>query len=130
MKSGLRTSMVLFASALLLAFATTSFAQKVGGYKEISKSDSGARAAAVFAVGAQAAKTGGTAELVSVLKAESQVVAGMNYRMCLKVTTSGGAGEADVTETVKVVVYRDLKGNYKLSSWAAEDCGDDDDDGN
>lgn len=128
MKSNLRTGMVLFATALLLIFASTSFAQKVGGYKEISKSDAGARSAAVFAVGAQAAKTSSTVELVSVLNAESQVVAGMNYRLCLKVTTSGAAGEADVTATAKVVVYRDLKGSYKLTSWTEEECGDDDDD--
>lgn len=128
MKLDLRTGTALFATALLLIFASTSFAQKVGGYKEISRSDAGARSAAVFAVGAQAAKNNSTVELGSVLKAESQVVAGMNYRLCLKVTTSGAAGEADVISTVKVVVYRDLKGNYKLTSWIEEECGDDDDD--
>ena len=54
------------------------------------------------------------------------MAAGTNYRLCLKVTTSGEANEADVTITVKVVVYRNLKGVFSLTSWVEEDCEDED----
>ncbi len=67
-------------------------------------------------------------ELVSVHKAERQVVAGSNYRLCLKVLSQGEKGGADVTPFVKVVVYQNLKQEYKLTSWEISDCGEDDDD--
>jgi len=106
---------------------STASAQKVGGYKQSSKTDAGARAAAEFAVDAQAERKNLTIELVAVEKAETQVVAGTNFRLCLKITTSGADDESDVTITVKVVVYRNLKGEYSLTSWAEEDCAPDND---
>ena len=51
-----------------------------------------------------------TLKLVSVKKAETQVVAGMNYRMELEVATAKGA------KTLKVVVYRSLDGKHQLTS--------------
>lgn len=119
--------LTIFSVLAMLAMASAASAQKVGGYKAISKSDAGARAAAEFAVDAQAERKSLTIELVAVEKAESQVVAGTNYRLCLKVTTSGADDEADVTITVKVIVYRNLKGEYSLTSWAEEDCAPDSD---
>ena len=121
----------LFSIALLLGVFMTlavasASAQKVGGYKEVSASDASVQAAAEYAVSAQAEKSEKEISLVDVIKAERQVVAGSNYRMCLKVTSQGEVGEADVTHFVNVVVYVDLKGNRKLSSWAASDCGDED----
>ncbi len=123
----LRSKLLLSTLAVILTAAFSAQAQKVGGYKEISKTAAAARSAAIFAVGAEAQKNNATIELNSVLQAESQVVAGMNYRLCLKVTTSGAKDEADVIITVRVVVYRDLKGKYSLTSWKEEACGDDDD---
>lgn len=113
--------------AIVLGCASAALAQKVGGYKEISKTDAGAAAAADFAVKAQAKKAGGTSQLVAIERAESQVVAGMNYRLCLKVTTSGEGSEADATELFKVVVYRNLKNVFSLTSWVREECAEDDD---
>jgi hypothetical protein len=113
---------------LLLVFVGVSWAQKVGGYKEIAVTDSGVQEAADFAASAEAEKANRTIKLLKINKAEVQVVAGRNYRMCLKVQSSGGEDEADTIFTVTTVVYVDLKGNKKLSSWAAADCGDDDDD--
>jgi Aspartic acid proteinase inhibitor len=108
--------------AVIFTCSTMASAQKVGGYKDIAKNDTSARAAANFAITAEAQKKSSTITLIAIEHAESQVVAGTNYRLCLKITTSGAANEADVTITVKVVVYRDLKGNYKLTSWTEEDC--------
>jgi hypothetical protein len=115
------------ALAAILVLMFTASAQKVGGYKTIAKTDAGARAAAEFAVDAQAERKNLTIELVSIEKAESQVVAGTNYRLCLKITTSGAEDEADVTITVRVIVFRNLKGVYSLTSWLDEDCAPEDD---
>ena len=60
-------------------------------------------------------------------KAEVQIVAGRNYRLCMKVRSQGGEDEADAIIFVQAVVYIDLKGNKKLSSWSTSDCGEDDD---
>src|SRR5262245_37239547 len=117
----------LLVCLIVAAFATPAAAQKTGGYKEISKTDDGAKAAAEFAVSERAEKTGGTAKLVSIQKAERQVVAGMNYRLCLEVITSGKEGEADVPEQVKIVVYRNLKNEYSLTSWVKEECAPEED---
>ncbi|MBK7391859.1 MAG: hypothetical protein IPI64_00995 [Chloracidobacterium sp.] len=112
---------------MMAMFALTANAQKVGGYKEIAKDDAGAQAAAAFAVSSQAEKTSRSIELVLVHKAERQIVAGSNYRLCLKVTSQGEDGEADVTHFVQVVVYQNLKREYSLTSWTKSDCDEDDD---
>jgi hypothetical protein len=125
MKTNFRITMFTVLAVMLLASAAA--AQKVGGYKAISKTDAGARAAAEFAVDAQAERKNLTIELVSIEKAESQVVAGTNYRLCLKITTSGAEDEADVTITVRVIVFRNLKGVHSLTSWMEEDCAPEDD---
>ena len=112
---------------MMAMFAVTANAQIVGGYKAIAADDAGAQAAAEFAVSAEAAKTSRSIELVSVHKAERQVVAGSNYRLCLKITSQGEDGEADVTHFVQAVVYQNLKREYKLTSWTKSDCDEDDD---
>jgi aspartic proteinase inhibitor len=118
---------LLVSIGLLLILAGAASAQKVGGYKTIPKADAGAQAAAEFAVDAQAERKNLTIDLVAIEKAESQVVAGTNYRLCLKITTSGADDEADVTITVRVIVFRNLKGVYSLSSWMEEDCAPNED---
>ncbi len=115
-----------FAVAVIAIAASSGLAQKVGGYRKISKSDAGAAAAAAFAVQNRVETKNATITLVAVECAENQVVAGTNYRLCLKVTTSGEKNEADVTITVKVVVYKDLKGKYSLTSWIEDNCEEED----
>jgi hypothetical protein len=100
-------------------------AQKLGGYKEIDKSDEGATAAAEFAVKAESEKKETTYKIVSLEHAESQVVAGINYRLCLKVGYRKQDDDVDTTEFVRVVVYRNLQNQYSLTSWTEEDCGSD-----
>ena len=122
MNKTFRVTYFLVAIAFIFTMVSAASAQRVGGFKEISQSDPGAVAAAQFAVGAQARKTDATIELVSVEQAERQVVAGMKYRLCLAITTSGEEDEADVTINVRVVVFYSLKRVYTLSSWVEEDC--------
>src|ERR1044072_3713233 len=56
-------------------------AQRRGGYREIDKADEGATNAAEFAVKAQSEKKEMTYKLVSIEHAESQTLAGINYRV-------------------------------------------------
>ncbi|MEP6945600.1 MAG: cystatin domain-containing protein [Acidobacteriota bacterium] len=122
MKTDRRISLIISALAVTLTFVIAGSAQMVGGYKQIAKTDADAHAAAVFAVGAEGQKDGLSIELMSVQQAERQVVAGTNYRLCLSVTAG-----SEASMTVRTVVYRDLKGKYKLTSWTEEDCGGSDD---
>lgn len=114
---------VLVLVAFQIAFCCVNLVlagQRAGGYKEIPSDNPEAVAAANFAVNEQGQKQGSSYSLVSIERAESQVVAGVNYRMCLKVEAG------DETQEVKVVVYRNLKKEYSLTSWTEESCSGDD----
>src|SRR5437764_4630387 len=100
-------------------------AQRTGGYREIDKADEGAATAAEFAVKAESEKKEITYKLVSIEHAETQTVAGINYRLCLKVGYHKADDEAETTESVRVVVYRNLQNQYSLTSWTEENCADD-----
>jgi hypothetical protein len=104
-------------------------AQRVGGYKAVDTSTADVQAVAKFAASAQTKKSGREIELILVSKAEMQVVAGRNYRLCLKVNSQGEDGEADAIVFVQTVVYVDLKGNKRLGAFAESDCGEEDEDG-
>lgn len=83
----------------------------VGGYQKAKKLDPEVIQAAGFAVKEQ----GEGFRLLKISKAEKQVVAGMNYRLRLKVAERSGDKEAKYDVTA--VVYRDLDGNLSLTSW-------------
>jgi cystatin-C len=103
--------------ALVLAGIALAAVQRpqLGGYKAASVSDEGVVAAAEFAVSKESETTEGLA-LDEILKAESQVVAGTNYRLCLKVTLG------DESQEVQAVVFRNLKGEHSLTSWTPKEC--------
>ena len=69
------------------------------------------KAAAEFAVHEQAKREAILLKLATISKAEKQIVAGINYRLLLTVERAGSPREA------KVVVFRDLKSHYSLTSW-------------
>ena len=116
---------VAIAIVLAVLLGSVVSAQKTGGYREIDKADEGAVGAAEFAVKDQSEKKEMTYKLVSVEKAETQVVAGINYRLCLKVGYHKQDDDTDTTEFVRVVVYRNLHREYSLTSWTEEECGKD-----
>jgi aspartic proteinase inhibitor len=118
-------SSAIFAVLVVLGGLVIASGQKTGGYREIDKADEGALAAAEFAVKDQSEKKEMTYKLVSVEKAESQVVAGINYRLCLKVGYRKQDEDADTNQFVRVVVFRSLQKEYSLTSWAEEDCAKD-----
>ena len=121
-------SLIAILSIALLALTGVMVsAQRTGGYREIDKADEGAEAAAEFAVKAESEKKEMTYKLVSVQHAESQTVAGINYRLCLKIGYHKQNDDVDTTEFVRVVVYRNLQNQYSLTSWTEENCGDEGD---
>lgn len=121
------TVMMVTAALFCASQASAQTRPLLGGYKEIAKTDAAAKKAALFAVSAEAKRSEKEIEFISIVKAERQVVAGSNYRMCLKVSTEGAEGQDDAEVFVKVVVYVDPKGVQKLTSWEASDCGEDED---
>ncbi len=118
----------LFALALGLVFGSAAAVgarrqgPKVGGYKEVAADAPEVVSAAKFAVAAQARKKETEIRLVSVEAAERQTVAGVNYRLCLKVEEADAQNNVDVTETVRAVVFKSLQSAYTLKSWEPEDC--------
>ena len=124
MKKNLQFIMMFAAFGVFLACASANYAQTrptVGGYKTVAVDDAGVVAAAEFAVGDHSQKNDVSLEIVEIQKAERQIVQGTNYRICVEVKI---ADEEDGdTQFVQVVVYQDLKRNYKLSSWKPDACG-------
>lgn len=108
---------------VIFAASTESFSQRVlGGYKTAAVDDEGVTAAADFAVQAKSDGQEVTVLLESIAKAESQVVAGTNYRLCLSVYSNNDDGEKGDSFTVQVVVNKNLQGELSLKSWTAADC--------
>lgn len=116
--------MIAAAAIMIFGFSISTNAQiKTGGYKKVSVDDAGVKAAAQFAAKQQGENADITVEVIEIVDAERQVVAGSNYRMCLKVS-SYSEDEDESTYFVKTIVYVDLKGNKKLTSWTVSDCGE------
>ena len=84
----------------------------VGGYSKANADDAQVIAAAEFAV-EEESKKGTKFNLKSITAAESQVVAGTNYKLRILVDDNG------TEKTVEVVVYEDLQQTRTLTSWTA-----------
>ena len=125
MTKSLRMAAFIAAAIIVLGCSVIVFAQRTGGYREIDKADEGAVGAAEFAVKQESEKKEMTYKLVEIEHAETQVVAGINYRLCLKIGYHKADDDVDTTEFVRVVVYRNLQNQYSLTSWTEENCGDD-----
>jgi hypothetical protein len=86
-------------------------AQPTGAYAVASRTDKEVIQAANFAIKQAGRKNHTSISLVSIENAEQQVVAGLNYRLCLKVKIKGEVKHAGA------VVYRNLKNKLSLSEW-------------
>ena len=119
MKKTLKRIASLFAVVLILKLAA--FAQiKTGGYKAAKTDDARVVAAANFAVDKRV-ETNTEQEgltLASIDKAETQVVAGTNFRLCLTVSIE------DESQQIETIVFQDLKQNFSLKSWTVKDCAE------
>ena len=91
-------------------------AQIAGGYNSVGTKDKEVRAAARYAVAAQGKRAKRSITLISINKAEQQVVAGMNYKVCLKVR------DKRLTRVATAVIYKDLRGKRELTSWYWGNC--------
>lgn len=108
-------TLVLVTAALLVVVGCKSSAPEQPNYKPVGSynaapTDDDVRAAADAAV--RAAFPDGKAELVSIEKAERQVVAGLNYRMTMVVRHNGAE------RTYATVVWRKLDGTHDVASWS------------
>lgn len=81
-----------------------------GGYAKASVDDKKITATAEFAVTEESRK-GTKINLKSISSAETQVVAGTNYKLVLVVEIEG------TEKTVEAIVYEDLQQARTLSSW-------------
>ena len=112
---------------LTLVAVSTSYAAPIavapiaGGYAPTSVSKPDIKLAAKAAVMQHGAKEKKSIKLVAIERAEQQVVAGVNYRMTLKIKHGkikhGAKAERAKAERVKAVVYKNLQGKFALSSW-------------
>jgi Cystatin domain len=104
---------ILISGFILVCFT---FAQSIaGGWGEAKVNDPQVLKAARFAVASEQARTDSVFKLVSVVRAEQQVVAGMNYRFCLRL-------QRGKSKTALVQVYRNLQAKFSLTSWAWGAC--------
>jgi hypothetical protein len=125
MKNSFRAATMLVALSIAFGCVAVGLAQTrpiLGGYKTVSTDDPEVKAAAEFAISERSEKESVSLNLVSIEKAESQVVAGINYRLCLKVAIDDEADDSDETQEVKVLVFRSLQKEYSLKSWEVADC--------
>jgi hypothetical protein len=126
MNKHLRNFCVLGVFLIIFGCAASAFGQiRTGGYKSASVADAGVKAAADFAIELKSADYDAEIRIENILKAETQTVAGTNYRLCLEIyVPSETDGEDGVALIVQTVVYRNLQGEMKITSWNDEsDCG-------
>ena len=127
MRNNLRISLLLAAFGLIFVCATSGKAQTVepmmaGGYSRADVNDREIIDAANFAVKTEAKRRAAKISLVSIDSAERQVVAGLNFRLCLSVKTTGRNKKAAVSQTAQTVVYKNLKQKFALTSWTKGAC--------
>ena len=82
-----------------------------GGWERAAPRDEHVQAAARFAVAAQAERSGEPLALLEVRQARTQVVAGTNLSLDLRVSRNGTPAQASAT------VWSKLDGSYDLTDW-------------
>ncbi len=81
-----------------------------GGYSSV-EIDPDVRKVADFAVRARSENAGKPLRLVKILKAERQVVAGLNFRLAIEIA------DGDKSFVAHAVVWKKLDGSMVLTSW-------------
>lgn len=126
MKHNLRSIIILAAVGIIFGCAVSSYAQTngpiAGGYGTADVNDKDVIAAAKYAVKKEAKKDGAKIRFLSVDKAERQVVAGLNYRLCIKVEVKEKGKKTYVPTLIQTVVYKNLDQKLSLTSWEEAAC--------
>jgi len=105
---------VFFAFLIFGAANQKISAQITGGYGDADINSADVKKAAQFAVSQHRRKKKDGAKLISINNAYQQIVAGLNYKLCLRVKIKGR------TRNITAVVYKNLQGKYSLTSWKNE----------
>ncbi len=124
MRKNIQILMFMIAFGVIFGGAVSSYGQiKTGGYRAVDVTTAGVVQAAEFAVQSRSETEEMTMSVESIKKAEQQVVAGINYRLCIEVYYPSEEAETDgVLQFVQAIIYKDLKGNFKLTSWQEAEC--------
>ena len=112
----------LVTATLIFAFAIAAAAQDnepmAGGYAKLSTRSVAAKKAAAAAVTQHSAShPKDKVTLVKIVKAEQQVVAGMNYRVCMTVLDHRG-----IRRSITAVVYQPIRKKLRLTDWNTGAC--------
>ena len=110
--------LVLLVTFVFGGLCAATFAQDesiTGAYGDLSVKSSEARVAAAIAIRQHAKREKVT--LVRIVKAEQQVVAGMNYRICMSVRGSNGR-----IRRVTAVVWQPIRKRKRLTNWSNGGC--------
>ncbi len=134
MKTNIRFFMILTALGVVLMVASGGFAQTqnvpmVGGFKAISVKDAEVVKASDFAIKKLIEKSEMGIQLVSIEKAEYQIVDGKKFRLCMKVNVFDTVdamenGAESEQGFLSAEVFYNLKGEFSLTSGkVVENCG-------
>jgi hypothetical protein len=115
----MKKTVFLFLGIALLT--TLAIAQQItGGFGNADIKNPEVIAAAKYALAVKnyEMKRSGTRAytLLEIEKAQTQVVAGLNYRVCIKVKLGS------ILRTADALVYQNLQQEYSLSSWTWDKC--------
>ena len=114
----MRPAYALSIAVLLAVTASAAAAQPiVGGYQAAPAGDPDIIAAARFAVRAQGEAHQTSYALKAIVSAQKQVVAGMNYAVCMRVKGPRHLMFFGHTHLVNATVYQDLDRHDKLTAW-------------
>jgi len=125
MKINLLLRTLVTASVLVALFAITGMGQMVpivGGYSSIATDHPYVEAAVEFSIATKNKEKGVRYELIEILTAQSQPVAGTNYKVCIEANVSKDEDAEPVPRHFLVVVYKDLKLKLRLTSWLEKEC--------
>jgi len=103
-------SALVFRLVFVAAIPAVNASGLPGAYAPVELTED-VKMAADFAVREEAKREAVTLKLATISKAEKQIVAGINFRLTLEVNRGGSRRAANV------VVFRDLKSRYQLTSW-------------
>ena len=91
-------------------------AQVAGGYRQISTADPLVILAARYALMSQNTQLSGKYTLKSINKAQSQVVAGVNYHVCITLRRD------DTLRTAEAIVFHNPQRKWSVTRWTWNKC--------
>ncbi len=128
MKNKLNNFAIFAFLFIVLSFAPVGFAQKSGNSQiagkssKVSVKDKNVLKAARFAVKERAKTQDTEVNLVEIKNAKMTRAAGRHYEICLLTNYRNKRSNQLVDQFVRVVVYRNSKNKYSLTSWTQENC--------